>query len=370
VIEQALNSGLDRILILEDDATFAEWFSQKATKYVESLPAGWGQAYFGGQHLKRPELVCDGVTRASNINRTHAYALSGTANIVECYRWLCNTEKWPQRNHIDHHYGRMHEARIIPAYAPVEWLCGQSADNKSDVCWKEMKERWWHMKRPPLATGGCSAVPFVAVVGLHRSGSSCIAMMLHKLGVNMGDKLGGYESRNGGGGEAAGLSAICERAARFPSTEIKNPEKCERDLSAWVHGRRKRVGAICGGKYPHLCAMGDMVMQAAGENLFVVHCDRPLEESIDSLKRRSRRAKGWIAASDEDCEKTQRWLWGHKTKFLASMPRERVLDVQHGRLLADPTSVVTEIVEFLGIRPSAEQVMAAISHVKPQEKTA
>jgi hypothetical protein len=370
VIEHALNAGAESLLILEDDATFVEGFSEKAQEYLCRLPEDWGQAYFGGQHLKRPELVCDGVMRAANINRTHAYALRGRRNLEECYRWLCNTENWPTRNHIDHHYGRMHEAKVIPAYAPAEWLCGQSADAKSDVCWKEMKERWWHMRKPPLPPAGASKPPFVAVIGLHRSGSSCTAMMLHKLGVNMGEKLKGYESRNGGGGEAVGLSAICEKAARFPSAKIRDREKSWKALASWVAGRRRKVRAICGGKYPHLCAMGEAIAKEVGDDLLVIHCDRPLEDSIDSLKRRSRRSKGWLAVSDEDCEKVQRWLWDEKAKFLAALPTHRVLNVQYERLRREPAQVVGEIVDFLGIRPTEEQVGAAVSHVKVEEAAA
>jgi len=364
VIESAINDGAGSILILEDDVTFVEGFSVKAQEYLCRLPTDWGQAYFGGQHLKRPERVCDGVMRAMNINRTHAYALRGIANMQECYRWLCNTENWPPRNHVDHHYGRMHEARIIPAYTPSDWLCGQSADAKSDVCWKEMKERWWHMKKPPLATA--SEPPFVAVIGLHRSGSSCIAMMLHKLGVSMGNKIRGYEAKNGGGGEAVGLSAICEKAARFPATAIRNPAKCQTALSRWIAGRRRAARGICGGKYPHLCAMGDMLREAAGAGLLVVHCDRPLEESVESLKRRSRKSRGWLAVSDEDSERVQAWLWAEKQKFLSATPPHQVLNVQYARLRKDPAAIVAEMVEFLGIRPTEEQVAAAVAHVKQE----
>src|ERR1700694_5559510 len=66
-----------------------------------------------------------------------------------------------------------------------------------------------------------SDVPFVAVIGLHRSGSSCLAGVLHNLGVHMGDELIGYEPT--GGFEATGLAAVCEAAYPFPNTEPALP---------------------------------------------------------------------------------------------------------------------------------------------------
>ncbi len=65
-------------------------------------------------------------------------------------------------------------------------------------------------------------VPFVAVIGLHRSGSSCLAGVLHNLGVHMGEMLTGYEPT--GGFEAAELMRICESAYPFPSTEPALPQ--------------------------------------------------------------------------------------------------------------------------------------------------
>jgi hypothetical protein len=367
-IEGALNGGADSILMLEDDVTFVEGFSEKAQRYLSQLPGDWGQAYLGGQHLKRPEAVSEGVVRAVNVNRTHAYALSGQRNIAGCYRWLCNTQDWPPRNHVDHHYGRMHEKRIIPAYAPHEWLCGQAADSKSDVCWKEVKERWWTPAKgaaqPHMPKGA-----FVAVLGLHRSGSSCVAMMLHKLGVSMGEKLVGWESRNGGGGEAAGLSWLCEKAAKFPRVGFEDPASCEKSLSAWVARHRTRSESPCGCKYPHLCAMGPMLARIVGSDLMVVHCDRPFRDSVASLVRRSSKATGWLNASEDECTAVQQWLWDEKQAFLASLPSDRVLHVQYDRLRRRPGVIASELVDFLGIRPSVEQFEAAIAHVKPHGAT-
>lgn len=369
IIEQALNDGVKSLLIFEDDATFVDGFVEKAREFLDRLPGDWGQAYLGGQHLRRPQAVCPGVVRAANINRTHAYAIRGDA-MRHIYKWLHATDQWQNRCHIDHHYGRMHGTKSINVYAPEVWLCGQAEDRKSDVSWKPVSERWWMMSRPPEKPPAVEETKtpeiFVAVVGLHRSGSSCVAMMLHKLGINMGDKLGGYEGRNGGGGEAVGLARICERVVRFPKVGISDTVKCQHMLAGWIEERKKKAnGRLFGGKYPHLCAMGPMLAYTVGfGKLRVIHCDRPLEDSIDSLKRRSRQCTGWLAITDQQAEEVQRWLWQEKQEFLAMMPAETVLDVRYDRVLDDPGSVVNEICDFLGHTPTPQQIEAAVSHVK------
>ena len=111
-------------------------------------------------------------------------------------------------------------------------------------------------------------VPFVAVIGLHRSGSSCLAGVLPELGVHMGEELTGYEPT--GGFEAAELMAICESAYPFPSTEPTLPaseivaslRRYETKVCAAAarHGRQ-----LAGGKYPHLFAMGTALRDVCGE---------------------------------------------------------------------------------------------------------
>lgn len=381
ILEDALNRGTNSVLIFEDDATFCDNFADAAERYVHALPDDWIQAYLGGQHLKKAKPL-DGnplVVQAQNINRTHAYAVRGREGITTLYRWLNETPQWVNRNHIDHHYGRLHKAAPAGYYAPAQWLCGQ-AGGRSDISWKETGERWWVRgdvapeardlvvhTTPPLTNGG----QFIAVVGLHRSGSSCVAMMLHKLGVNMGDRLVGWESRNGGGGEAAGLAKICERAARFPSAGLTQPaDQVARNLRHWIGGRvtkARKTGIRVGGKYPHLCAMGGMLKDICGKGLRVVHCNRPLAESIDSLQRRSRAAKGWLNASDEQCERVQQWLWEEKTRFISSLPQKQVLTVEYADVLSRPSLVVERMVGFLGLRPTEEQRSSAVSHVKQKE---
>ena len=141
IIEEALADELDRVIVFEDDATFAEGFEILLAGTMSALPADWGQLYLGGQHLRPAEAVNDVLVRGVNVNRTHAYAARGGERMRELYRHLHAGDHWRGKHHIDHHYGRLHSQRW-PAYAPREWMCGQ-ADGKSDISGRQDPERWW-----------------------------------------------------------------------------------------------------------------------------------------------------------------------------------------------------------------------------------
>lgn len=365
ILEDALLDSVGSVLIFEDDATFREDFAAKVCSFLDNVPDDWEQIYLGGQHLKRPNEITDHWVRCLNINRTHAYAVRGEG-IAKLYKWLHNTKDWQHRHHIDHHYGRLHGSGKINVYAPVEWVCGQAEDEHSDVCGKPVRERWWIMRKPGETA---KDRPFVAVMGLHRSGSSATAMILHKLGVNMGDKLGGYETKNGGGGEAVGLSQLCEGQARFPATQLRNKERCKNRLGEWIRGRWRRHGEHpVGGKYPHLCVMGPMLEKICGKRLRIVHCNRPFEDSVDSLQRRAAASKGWLNQPPEKCRAVQKWLWDAKEKFLQGFDETRVFNVDFDTLMSDPETIVKGLINFLDLDPTEEQYRDAVEHIRKERK--
>jgi GR25 family glycosyltransferase involved in LPS biosynthesis len=362
IIENHINTeSTDDLLLLEDDVMFCNNFNDELKNFLEKVPQDADQIYLGGQHLAPPIEINDLVVRGSNVNRTHAYIIT-QKGLKKIYQFLNETTTWIARNHIDYHYGSYHINNKIIAYCPRKWLCGQKGGFVSDITNKDVEERWW-------SPNTINSSLFVVVLGLHRSGSSCISMMLNKLGVYMGEPLIGYEKR--GGGEAKPLAQICEGAAPFPSAQINiDPKILEQKLYDWINGQRIKAAygrTISGGKYPHLCAMQQPLTTILGDKLRVIHCDRPLEDSIDSLKRRSRSSQGWLNASEEQCENVQKWLWEEKNKFLSSMSNDHVLHIKYSDLFADAQGVVTNMIKFLGINPSQEQIDNAITHVDKNE---
>lgn len=363
ILEECLNNNIESCLFLEDDATFPADFGAKFDQFTSELPDDWGMIYLGGQHLfakeHPPVKVTERVYRPYNVNRTHAFAIRGKM-MRTVYQHLTRAD-WHAAQHVDHHLGRLHQQRAHPIYTPAEWIVGQ-AEGWSNIAGKSTPERYW---APADRLVEQPARIFAPVIGLHSSGSSCLAMMLHELGVHMGNELGGYH-----GGEAVGLAQLCEKIAPFPGTTLKwQPERIRRRLAKWINARRREAAenrTVAGGKYPHLCALGEQLQSICGEDLRVVHIDRPLDESIESLQRRSRKANGWLSIDDPAAEAVQRWLWDCKQELLGQVEH---LTISYDELLADPIGQIDRVTEYLELEPTATQVEAARAVANPAKRT-
>jgi hypothetical protein len=365
VLEDAQMDDVRALLVLEDDVVFAPTIRGEASRFLGAVPEDWDQLYLGGQHLRgfrRARIVNAHVVRPFNVNRTHAYGVNGRF-LRTLYRYLTDYVSHAEhpRDHIDHRLGSLHETGEYNVYAPTRWLCGQM-ESSSDILGRRTPTRFWngHSSDP-------GRLPFVAVVGLHRSGSSCLAGVLHHLGVHMGDELGGHEPS--GGFEARGLAAVCEAALPFPSTEpALGRDEIVRRLRVHVahvcRSAARQGKAMAGGKYPHLCALGPELQDACGDQLRVVNIERSLDESIASLRARSRAAADrWLAIDDVQADHVQRWLLREKRRFLGSVPH---LDVALGELVADPRAEIERLVAWLALSPSDDAFERAVAHVRPE----
>lgn len=358
ILQQAIQDGVQSLLILEDDAVLPQRFSSIVETFLRNVPGDWDAIMLGGQHLRPPDIIESGVVSVRNGNRTHAHALRGRY-LREAYQHLCNYPQHAQRPrfHVDHRLGMLHESGKYKVYAPDPWMVGQ-ANGRSDIAGTDFSLRFWSGTRSPE-----SLPPFVAVIGLHRSGSSALAGVLHKLGVHLGNQLGGYEPS--GGFEAVTLAHLCEHAYPFPSTTLAIPrEQLLRDLRSFIAEKRLEAqwkNTIAGGKYPHLCAMGDELREICGDALRVIHINRPLDESIASLKKRSAAAKDWLRIGDERAEAVQRWLWERKAAFLDTVDH---LTIEFDDLLTEPAAQVDRVIEYLALKATDDQRAAAIAHVR------
>lgn len=137
-IRQAIADGRERLLVFEDDATFAPDFCERFRSL--DVPADCQQLYLGGEHLRRPTPVGPGIVRAGNISRTHAYAVIGRPALELLAAHLRPGPHWTTRHHVDHLYGQLHKSGGIVAYAVDPWLCGQAA-GPSDVSGRIHRER-------------------------------------------------------------------------------------------------------------------------------------------------------------------------------------------------------------------------------------
>lgn len=369
LIELCLNEGVESVLLLEDDAVFPEDFTEKCKQFLNKVPNNWEMLYLGGQLLKARQHsttpVNDEVFIPHNVNRTHAFALKG-GMLNTIYRHINEATTWMRGHHIDHHLGRLHQRKQHRIYVPKEWLVGQR-EGKSDISFKHFNnDRFW--PSPSSLSGGHKDVPFVAILGTHSSGSSCIAGMVHILGVHLGNNLTGYYSqknKGNGGFEAAGLAHLCEKLLPFPEVGINvKPGQIWKELNAWVQDRRReaiKLNTLAGGKYPQLCRMGDQLLNTTHGKLKVIMCERPLHESIESIQRRDR---------GRHCAKKlrahQAWLAQGKSEMKYKLKPEQYLEVHYHDVLDDPVKELRRIGEFLEIEVTEGMVDRTLQHVNPQ----
>jgi len=144
VLEQARRDGIESLLILEDDAVFSPGTAVELGPWMRRVPPGWGQIYLGGQHLQPPRpTALEGVWQARNVNRTHAYAVSGHM-LPRIIRHLTCWDDYNARRlwHVDHQYGLAHERGLWSAYTPAWWFAGQ-VESISQIQGRPVDRRWW-----------------------------------------------------------------------------------------------------------------------------------------------------------------------------------------------------------------------------------
>jgi hypothetical protein len=368
IIEDCLNYDIKSVLIFEDDAIFPKEFTKDVTTFLSEVPEDWEMLYLGGQHLYEnkhpPKQISPNVFQPYNVNRTHAYALNGRMLEI-VYKHLLRRD-WMDGHHIDHHYGRLLQRRENKIYCPPQWLVGQR-EGKSDIACNTKQTQFW--KGAETLNVNTEDLPFVVVLGLHSSGSSCIAGILHHLGVHMGNTFSGFYGNDptqigSCGFEAVHLVSICNRAIPFPHTERSWTRiRIQHELGNWIKSKQREAlhkGTIAGCKYPTLCQMQDALVSILGDNLKLIDCSRPLEKSITSLQRRPDRKHPL-----EALEAHQRWLWKGKQELLLQYPNH--LKVDYDGLLQSPEVYLKKIIDYLGINPSSEQYQTALSHIQPSK---
>jgi len=113
--------------------------------------------------------------------------------------------------------------------------------------------------------------------------------------------------------------------------------------------------------------MGDELREICGDALRVIHINRPLDESIASLKKRSAKSNDWLRISDDQAEAVQRWLWERKTAFLDEVEH---LTIEFDDLRTNPATQIERIIEHLGIEPTDAQIANAVGHVRTETPVA
>ena len=192
----------------------------------------------------------------------------------------------------------------------------------------------------------------IAVLGVYRSGSTAVAGALHHLGVDMGPPFfeGFYES--------AGLSNQLRRWWDEPRLREKvSQAKRVRVLAQWIQERERGGARWVGMKHPLLSLCGEDLVQAWGPETRFIRCCRPLEDSIDSLKRLGRKVNG---------EFLQGTLMTALDRFFAG---REYLAVEFADLMSNPRREVERLKEYLQITADSERIESAVRFIEPGRKS-
>lgn len=209
-------------------------------------------------------------------------------------------------------------------------------------------------KNPPLPT------PTIVVLGLYRSGSSCAAGVLDRLGVHMGRPLMRRNCHNRRGYfEPIWLARQLRKMYDEPDLRDWMPrEQRLRVLRRWheSQGRvARRRNTMLGVKHPLLCLAGDDLVEAWGERLKIIAVYRPLEECLGSLKR-----IGWWKRWSHRMLLEQ--LWNERERFLSHHDH---LCLGYEDLLNAPEPQIRRIIEYLGLSVGSEPFDKACDFVEP-----
>lgn len=192
----------------------------------------------------------------------------------------------------------------------------------------------------------------IAILGCYRSGTTAVAGALHHLGVDMGAPF--FE----GFYEAADLSKHLRKWWDEPHlVEKASQAKRIRVLKQWIEGREKGGAQWVGMKHPLLSLCGEDLVQAWGPETKFIRCCRPLEESIDSLKRLGRKLDGAFL---------QGTLMGALDGFFAG--REH-LSIEFADFMSDPPRGLRRVMEYLQITADADKVATALRFIEPGSRS-
>jgi hypothetical protein len=218
---------------------------------------------------------------------------------------------------------------------------------------------------PPAAVTGC-----ILVLGIHRSGTSCVAGVLHHLGVSMGPQLLGSSRHNlRGHFEDAEVLELHRKilGERGPRGELipgawRHPRfrgtACREEYRALLEIRSRQP--LWGLKDPRLCHLMPLFLAAYPGPLRVICLQRDREAVVASLHARE-------SAAEPGFTRDMAW-WivnQHRERLTAAVEaaarRGPVLLLDYDAIIGNPRGAVGEIANFVGII----DVMPAVDFVDP-----
>lgn len=76
VLRLAQRHHIERILILEDDVSFADDFISTLSTLITHVPTDWDMIFLGANHMIKPTHIGNGITKLNKAFTTHAYIVN------------------------------------------------------------------------------------------------------------------------------------------------------------------------------------------------------------------------------------------------------------------------------------------------------
>ncbi|QHS23468.1 sulfotransferase family protein [Virgibacillus sp. MSP4-1] len=209
----------------------------------------------------------------------------------------------------------------------------------------------------------------VVVLGMHRSGTSTVALILQALGVNMGDSLLGSSSGNPYG-HAEDMDFLqlnnhmldsVKSSWDFPpnNKKIRNSfHENRKDIEKMI--KEKNKNELWGWKEPRTTLFAEKYHDLL-DNPYYICVKRDELEVAKSLKKRNRMPirKGI---------KLSRQYNSHLDSFLKAKDPQEVLNINFKDLHNPDNNIINQFINFLEINPTEEQIRNASQIIKPLDK--
>ena len=197
----------------------------------------------------------------------------------------------------------------------------------------------------------------IAVLGLYNSGSTAIAGVLHRLGVNMGPPFWRSSDDNDPNNfyESVDLSWHLRRWWNEPELIEKTTAADRiRFLKLWIELQECAHPGPSGAKHPLLSLCGDDLITAWGRDTQFIWCWRPLDQSIAGLQRR-----GWFPGSEESL---QQRLWDALNDF--DSRHGGVARLDWAQVQSDPVEATRQLARLAGLERSDDQLLTAARFIR------
>jgi hypothetical protein len=200
--------------------------------------------------------------------------------------------------------------------------------------------------------------PRVVVIGLYNSGSTVLAGMLHRLGVNMGPPfwITSDENHPSNFYEPHYLTLQLRQWWTEPQLveKIPAPQRIA-FLAQWVLRQEASRPGPVGAKHPLLTMCVPDLIAAWGPETHFIWARRPFDDSVAGLHRRR-----WF--KPDQIVSLQSKLWDVLHALDAKHP---LIKFDWNHVISNPSWAAEQLATSIGLNPTPDQLRAATEFVRP-----